>query len=70
MAKQMIPSATSHDTDPEGSRPETDFEHSQRYLNDIDRNTWRGTHAPAKGAKGMIHKISVAENAPHIFKAV
>jgi hypothetical protein len=53
----------------EGSRPETDFEHSQRFLNDVDRSTWRGTHAPGKGPRGIVHKMAVAENVPHIFQA-
>jgi hypothetical protein len=52
----------------ETTRPETDFEHQQRYLNDIDRSTWRGEHAPAKGPRAQIHKMSVAENVPHIYK--
>lgn len=62
--KLIIPQSTADET-----RPETDYEHSQRYLSDIDRSTWRGEHAPAKGARGIVHKISTAENAPHIYKA-
>lgn len=49
-------------------RPETDYEHSQRYLNDIDRSTWRGVHAPARGQRGTVHKIAVASNVPQIYK--
>lgn len=50
------------------SRPETDYEHSQRFLNDMDRSTWRGTHPPSHpGVRGVVHKESVAANVPHIF---
>lgn len=66
MAKSKSPIPSPVD---ESTRPETDYEHSQRYLNDIDRSTWRGAHAPSKGARGIVHKLSVAENLPHIFKA-
>lgn len=52
----------------EDTRPETDYEHNQRYLNDIDRATFHGLHAPPKGPRGIVHRISIAENAPHIFK--
>ncbi len=65
MARSKSPIPTPVD---ETTRPETDLEHSQRYLNDIDRATWRGNHAPSKGAKGIVHKVSVAENVPHIYK--
>lgn len=61
--KSPIPSPVDETT-----RPETDLEHSQRYLNDIDRATWRGEHAPPKGARGTVHKISVALSVPHIYK--
>jgi hypothetical protein len=55
----------------ESTRPETDAEHSQRFLNDIDRATWSGTHPPiSKGPRGIVHKMGVLENVPHIFKAV
>ena len=53
----------------DSSRPETDYEHSQRFLNDIDRSTWRGTHAPGKGPRGIVHKMAVADNVPHIFRS-
>ena len=54
---------------PDETRPETDYEHSQRYLNDIDRNVWTGNHPPSsKGPRAVIHKMSVAERAPHIYK--
>lgn len=51
------------------TRPETDYEHSQRYLNDIDQAVFRGNHPPTKmGPRAVIHKVSVAERAPHIYK--
>jgi hypothetical protein len=50
------------------SRPETDFEHGQRFLSDIDRRTWQGTHPPSHpGPRGIVHKMAVAENVPHIY---
>lgn len=56
-------------TSAESLRPETDFEHSQRFLSDIDRSTWRGTHPPSHpGPKGIVHKMAMAENVPHILK--
>jgi len=54
----------------ESTRPETDYEHNQRYLSDMDRATFSGHHAPSKGPRGIVHRLSGAENAPHIFKAV
>lgn len=55
-------------SDADSTRPETDYEHSQRFLSDIDRSTWRGTHPPSKlGPRGVVHKESVAANVPHIF---
>lgn len=52
------------------TRPETDSEHSQRFLNDIDRALWHGTHPPSsKGPRGIVHKIGLAEHVPHIYKA-
>lgn len=52
------------------TRPETDAEHQQRFLNDMDRATWQGTHPPtSRGPRGIVHKMGVLENAPHIFKA-
>lgn len=51
------------------TRSETDAEHSQRFLNDIDRATWQGNHAPSKGPRGTVHRIGVAEHVPHIYKA-
>jgi len=56
---------------PDDTRPETDSEHQQRFLNDIDRSTWQGTHPPSannKGPKGIVHKIGLAEHVPHIYK--
>lgn len=62
--KSLIP-PTIEDT----SRPETDFEHTQRFLNDIDRSTWRGVHPPSHpGARAVVHTESVASRVPHIFK--
>lgn len=64
-SKSPIPASTSDD-----GRPETDYEHNQRYLNDIDRSTFQGNHPPSsKGPRGTVHRMSVASNAPHIFKA-
>jgi hypothetical protein len=57
-------------SDAESTRPESDFEHSQRFLSDIDRSTWRGTHPPSHpGPHGIVHKMAVASNVPHIFQA-
>lgn len=51
------------------TRPETDSEHQQRFLNDIDRATWQGNHPPSsKGPRGIVHKIGLAEHVPHIYK--
>jgi hypothetical protein len=62
----ITPSGSADD----GGTPETDSEHSQRFLDDIDRATWRGGHPPSsKGPRGIVHRIGVAEQAPHIFKA-
>lgn len=62
--KSVIPSSVD-----ESSRPETDYEHSQRFLSDIDRSTWRGAHPPSHpGPKGIVHKMAAASNAPHIFQ--
>lgn len=60
----IVPSPT------DNTRPETDQEHSQRFLDDIDRATWVGHHPPtSKGPRGVVHKMGVLENVPHIFKA-
>lgn len=54
----------------ETTRPETDYEHTQRFLNDIDRSTWRGVHPPTHpGPHGVVHKLSIASNVPQIYKA-
>lgn len=60
----IVPSANSN------TRPETDAEHQQRFLNDIDRATYNGTHPPSsKGPRGIVHRMGVLEQAPHIWKA-
>lgn len=63
---QSVPSPVNPADD---TRPETAAEHSQRFLNDIDRATWNGNHPPSsKGPKGIVHKIGLAEHVPHIYK--
>ena len=66
MARPKSPIPQSADS---STRPETDFEHNQRFLSDIDRSTWRGYHPPSSpGPRGVVHRLSVASNVPHIFQ--
>jgi hypothetical protein len=67
MAKSKSPIPES---DAESPRPESDYEHQQRFLYDIDRSTWRGVHPPSHpGPRGIVHKLAVASNVPHIFQS-
>jgi len=68
MRNKSLPPAIASPID-ETTRPETDYEHSQRFLNDIDRRTFQGTHPPTtRGPRGIVHKIAVASNVPHIYQ--
>ena len=67
MAKSKSPIPPS---DAGESRVESDYEHQQRFLSDIDRSTWRGTHPPSHpGPRGIVHKLAVASNVPHTFES-
>jgi len=52
----------------ETTAPETDNEHNQRYMSDMDHAIWQGNHPPPKGPRAVVHRMATAERAPHIYK--
>jgi hypothetical protein len=70
MAKGKNSPMPMNDLPSETVAPETDYEHSQRFLTDIDRAVWQGNHPPTHpGPHAIVHRMATAERAPHIYKA-